>query len=170
MRSPSEYEEMIMAFEMETQINTAEEAKATLKMVRGNQKELRHIKKLINLDMKEIRANYAQEIESAGSGGSAVFSIFGNKRTASSYRASAKRGKRADRDGELDPYTILKVLIDDILLKMEHAKIQIQQFIEEEKLGKEQETIPLPLSCASCGTAISKDDKFCRECGEKVTT
>ena len=118
--------------------------------------------------MKEIRANYADEIASAGTGGSAVFTIFGSKKSAGSYRAAAKREKRAERDGELDPYTILKVLIDDILLKMEHAKNQIQQFIEEEKLEKEQAKRSVPLSCTSCGEAISKDDKFCRECGEKV--
>jgi len=113
--------------------DTVAEAKTGLAQLRQKQAELRQIKKRINLDMSQVRASYQQKMASAGSGGAAVFSLFGKRRSGSSYRADAKRRLRAERDRVLRAYSDIKVAIDDALLQGDAAKLQLQQWIEENK-------------------------------------
>ena len=118
--------------------SNAAEAKAALADVRQKQKALRQMKARINLDMKAIRAEYDQKKQSAGSGGSVLIGMFGKRRAAGQYRAAAKRQVTAERDRRLQPYETLKMSIDDLLLQMDQAKIQIQQYIDQAKAQSKQ--------------------------------
>ncbi|MFN2289860.1 MAG: hypothetical protein ACK2UC_01595 [Anaerolineae bacterium] len=114
-------------------IGTVQEAKAALADVRIRQKELRQVKRDINFDLKQIRTEYKAKAETAGSGGSLLFSVLGSRGSARSHRASARRGVRAERDRMLKPYEQAKSVIDELILALDKAKLQIQNFIDEEK-------------------------------------
>jgi hypothetical protein len=114
-------------------IGTGQEAKAALAGVRYRQKELRQVRRDINFDMKQIRAEYKAKAETVGAGGSLLFSVLGSHGSARSHRASARRGVRAERDRVLKPYEQANSVIDELILALERAKLQIQTFIDEEK-------------------------------------
>jgi hypothetical protein len=114
-------------------IGTVQEAKAALADVRIRQKELRQVKRDINFDLKQIRTEYKAKAETAGSGASLLFSVLGSRGSARSHRASARRGVRAERDRMLKPYEQAKSVIDELILALDKAKLQIQNFIDEEK-------------------------------------
>lgn len=141
MASVDEYRRELKALGLEKFTVTASnvaEAKAALADVRQKQKALRQIRARLNLDMKAIRAEYDQKKQNAGAGGSALIGMFGKRRAAGQYRATAKRQVTAERDRRLQPYETLKMSIDDLLLQMDRAKIQIQQYIDEAKAQSKQ--------------------------------
>jgi hypothetical protein len=116
---------------LEIKATTAAEAKQVLPQLRQLQADLRALKKEINLDIKQIRMNYQQQMPNAGAGASAVFSIFGKRKVAGSIRADSKRQLAAQRDQEIGGYERVKATIDDLLLQIDRAKLTIQQYITE---------------------------------------
>ena len=118
---------------VELKVNTVTDAKQALLQVKQLQVELRNIKRELNLEMKSIRSSYQQKMPDAGSGASTVFTLFGKRKVASNIRASAKRAVAADRDHALHDYETVKLTIDDLLVQMERAKLNLQQFIEQNK-------------------------------------
>lgn len=136
MASAEEYLRQVRALGFDKkrtfEVNTSAEAKSLLANIRQWQKELRHIKKNINLEMKAIRARYTQQKSSAGSGGSTLMNLMGKRRAAGRWRAESNRQLTAQRDRELGPYEQIKTMIDSLLLEMDRVKLQIEQQIARE--------------------------------------
>jgi rRNA maturation endonuclease Nob1 len=150
---------------MTIEVSSVTEAKQALAKVRAAQKELRQIKRNINMDMKIIRADYSERMATAGAGTSTLMGLFGQRRAAGQLRADAKRRLRAERDATLAPYDEVKLMIDDLLVQMDSAKLQLTGFIEDLK-AEEQAKKPTTASfCPECGQRVAKTDKFCRACG-----
>ena len=184
MTSPEEYRRQIkeLGFDrMEIRASSLAEAKAALTKVRSLQKQLRQIKRNINLDMKAIRAEYRQKSSDAAAFSSAFLTGVGKRKAAGKRRADAKRRLQAERDRKLAPYDNLKLMIDDLLTQMDNAKVQIGSFTEEAKAeeqaqkrtAKARKTAACegaPVSfCPQCGQAVvDQSDRFCRQCGHKL--
>ena len=147
--------------------SNVEEAKACITRIRTIQRDLRQIKKAINLEIKGIRAEYRDRIANAGSGTAAVFSLFGKRGAAGSIRADAKRAMAAERDAAIEPYETEKFRIDDVLNQLDAAKIQFNDFIRDNK----PEQSPGSASgrfCTNCGAKAAKSHKFCAQCGSII--
>ncbi len=177
MASAQEYRRQIKNLgleRLEIQASSSTEAKEVLRKLRALQKELRQIKKNINLDMKGIRAVYQQRMSTAAATSSTVVSLFGKRKLAGQLRADEKRRLRMERDRKLQPYESIKLAIDGILTQIDNAKIKLQAFIEEVKTkeqAKKETAKPKSASknyCPQCGAQVSKSDKFCRECGHML--
>jgi hypothetical protein len=161
-------------------ISNQTDAKEVLRQVRNFQKSLRQIKREINLEMKNIRANYREKTSTAGEGLSTVSMLFGKKKLAGSIRASAKRSMASERDQILAPYEKLKLDIDALLTKLDSLKTQLENYIQKEKT-KEGKIEGSPISrkatesqeepktfCPRCSCKIDPNDKFCRNCGQRL--
>jgi len=183
MASPKEYRRQIKDLGLERMEITASsiaEARDALRRIRSLQKELRRIKRSINLDVRAIRTNYSQRMSTAASTSSAVATLFGKRKLAGQLRADEKRRLRMERDRALRPYESIKLAIDDLLVQMDSAKARLQAFIEEAKTQAQTEkraagvkkttrdTDPLTGFCPQCGTPVAESDKFCRSCGNQL--
>jgi hypothetical protein len=93
--------------------------------------EIRLIKKSITLDMQNIRQQYSEKSANAGSGGSAVFSIFGKRGSAGKWRADAKRNLAMQKAKELQPYERIKLLIDGQLVNIAQTKAQLKELMKD---------------------------------------
>lgn len=113
--------------------SSVEEAKLKIKEIRLLQRQLRHIKKLINADMRIIRAQFAEKKANAGEGWMVVGTLLGQRGTGRSARASAKRQVTAERNRALAPYEKLKRLIDDYLVQLDRAKLLFEKYILDAK-------------------------------------
>lgn len=170
-----EYYSRIVALRIESftnfTINTVKEAQSWLKSVRDTQKQLRQIKKEINLEIREIRAAYREKSSSAGAGGAAFLYLSGKKRWARSYSATSKRMVAQDRDARIAPYEQLKIAIDQGLLMLDKVKVQLVEYIDESKKPA-LPTVPppseIPTFCPNCGFRIEMGDAFCRSCGHRL--
>lgn len=131
MKSAPEYERAVKAHNLNLSISTVADAKATLKDLTQSQKALRQLKKEITLDIKTIRVGYADRMVGAGATASGVFTLFGQRKTAGSIRADAKRRLKAEQDRQIAPYEQVKLMIDDMINQMDRAKIQLQNYIAE---------------------------------------
>lgn len=131
MRSAPDYERAVKAYDKELTISTVADAKAMLKELSASQKGLRQLKKEITLDIKTIRAGYADKMAGAGSAASGVFTLFGQRKTAGSIRADAKRRLKSEQDRQIAPYEQVKLMIDNMINQMDRAKIQLQNYIAE---------------------------------------
>jgi len=183
MASPKEYRRQIKDLgleRMEIKASSIAEARDALRRIRSLQKELRQIKRNINLDMKAIRANYSQRMSTAASTSSAIVTLFGKRKLAGQLRADERRRLRMERDRTLQPYESIKLTIDDLLVQMDSAKARLQAFIEEAKTEAQAEkratgvkktttdSGPLTGFCPQCGTPVAESDKFCRNCGNRL--
>ena len=157
------------------------EAKAVLVKIREAQGMLRQMKRSINVDMKQIRSEYAQRAVSAASGTSAVLALLGKRGAAGRVRADEKRRLGHERDRELAPYNDLKLSIDDMLAQLGGAKLRTESFIEElkaEELAERQKAAKPKASseararkahCPECGDAVEAGDRYCRKCGSLLS-
>lgn len=183
MTAPKEYRRQISELgldHMEILVSSLAESKAALTKVRSLQKQLRQIKRNINLDMKAIRAEYRQRVSTAAAGSSAILSLFGKRKLAGQMRAGEKRRLNAERDRKLAPYEDLKLTIDDLLVQMDAAKVRLGNLIEEakaeEQAQKQASRVRKTTSregastkfCPQCGQAVDQSDGFCRECGYRL--
>jgi rubrerythrin len=181
--SPEEYRRQIKDLgleRMEIKASSIAEAIDALKRTRGLQKELRQIKRNIDLDMKTIRADYGQRMSTAASASSAIVTLFGKRKLAGQLRADEKRHLRLERDRTLQPYESIKLTVDDLLVQMDSAKAQLQAFIEEAKAETQAEKRVASARktatdagssisfCPQCGTPVAESDKFCRGCGNQL--
>lgn len=154
--------------DMTIRASSLTEAKAGLGNVRGLQKQLRQVKRKINLDMKTIRADYRQRMSQPAAASSSLATIFGKRKLAGQLRADAKRGLRAERDRKLAPYDEVKLMIDDLLVQLEAGKAQLQDYVEQAKAQQQsEEQAPEPV-CRRCGGSTASSDAFCRWCGHRL--
>ena len=180
MTTPKEYRRQLSELgldHMEIFVSSLAEAKAALAKVRSLQKQLRQIKRNINLDMKAIRAEYRRRASTAAAGSSAIASLFGKRKLAGQMRADEKRRLNAERDRKLSPYEDLKLTIDNLLVQMDAAKIRLGDLIEKAKAEKQMQKQTLMARkttsrggvstkfCPQCGQAVDQSDRFCRKCG-----
>lgn len=178
MTSSQEYQQQILESSLariDIEVASIAEAREALRQIRGEQKELQQLKRLINLDMKTIRAEYAERLSTAAAGASTIVALLGKRKLASQLRAEEKRRLRMERDRTLHPYTTQKLAIDGMLVRMDAAKDDLQDFIEEMKAQHKAKPSPVKKIsnigarfCPQCGTAVDEHDKFCRQCGEKL--
>jgi hypothetical protein len=115
-------------FRFEATYSSVAEAKTVRKVAVAHQQRLRYVKRLINQEMKEIRAQYAALSGKAGSGGSAVLSLFGKRKMAGQWRAAAKADSRSERDAVLRDYEDLKLMIDDSISQLDVAKARLSAY------------------------------------------
>ncbi len=108
-----------------------DDAKTLLATVRQNQKQLRQIKKEINLDMKVVRAEYKQLWSEAKDRRSWWQQAFLGK--SATERARVRRETTRERDEKLQPYGQLKIDIDEMLVQMDGLKLKLQKYISENK-------------------------------------
>ncbi len=120
----------------QSKVKNVSDAKNLLKGVRNMQKGVRQIKKEINLEIKTIRQQYKEKSSTAGAGSALAIGLLGQRGLARSVRASAKRGVAQERDRKIAPYEELKMKIDGMLVKMDKFKLQLEQYIQEEKARK----------------------------------
>lgn len=93
-----------LSFEWEDEPTSREEAKRELTRIRQIQKEIRHVKREMAQEMKEIRAHY------------------GRRKENQSAKAAA-----------LHPYEQVGLTVDEILIKLDRGKLDIQNWVEEHK-------------------------------------
>ncbi len=153
-------------------VSSISEAKQALAKIRDIQKQLRQIKREINVDMKAIRVAFAEKKSTAGSGGSAVLAVFGKRKLAGSYRAGAKRQLNKERDQMLAPYESLKLAIDKAIIDFDQMKMQLSTYLEEAKRDIQPVFAikPSQTVCPKCGNPIENDDRFCRKCGNELSS
>jgi hypothetical protein len=172
MASAEDYREQIRQMgvtHMTVGGSSVAEAKSGIATLRRLQKQLRQIKRAINVDMKAIRAEYPQKMSTPAPVASSLATLLGNRKLAGEFRADAKRRLRIERDRKLAPYDELKVKIDDILLQMDVGKGQLQDYIEQVKSQQQPEQdAPEPV-CSQCGGPTADSDAFCRWCGQKLS-
>lgn len=139
MTTPDEYKTRLEALRVQLEIETAAEAKAALADIRYKQEQVRQIKREINLDMKEIQAQY-QKRQLFADAAEDIFSQFSGQRKRTEQRsASAKKRKvEIERERALWPYETLKVSAGDLLLELERVKIHLQNLMEQEKASFER--------------------------------
>lgn len=182
MASPSEYRDQISSLglnHLSETISNSTEAKATLRCITALQKEIRQIKRNINLDMKMIRAEYRERSSNAAATSSAVFSLLGKRKVAGQLRADEKRRLSQERDNILRPYEGVKLTIDDLLVQMDGVKGRLKSYIEQAKAEAQAQKAEIAKQkanksrisnakfCPDCGLKISRSAKFCSECGHR---
>ena len=178
MTSASDYKLKIENLDIEESLNnrsskSVKEAQAVKKDCISYQRDLRQIKKAINLEIKEIRAGYRDKIANAGSIVDGAFSLFGKRGLGGSIRADSKRAMTQERNNVIAPYENLKLIIDNYIHSIDNAKKEIDDFIIE---LKSQEQLEKPSKantkngrfCGSCGARAAKSHKFCTQCGAKL--
>ena len=111
--------------------DTVPEARLALKNLRFIQKQLRQVIKSVNQDMRLIRAKYKAERESISDSGT-LTGLFLGKRFAGRERQRKKTGLAQLQKNELIPYENVKNTIDQILLQIEGAKLEMENFIAKE--------------------------------------
>ncbi len=110
--------------DMSFDLANEDEAKLLKKKFILMQKQLRQVRKEAHTEMKAIRANYGNQINSVEAG---LFStVFGG---AGRDRENQRRKLRNQRDVELSKYQNVKDTIDNILLQIDSAKLQIEELI-----------------------------------------
>lgn len=122
---------------MEISASSVAEAKSALSRVRNLQKQLRQIKRNVNLDMKTIRAEYQQKMSTAASTSSGILTLFGQRKMAGTIRADQKRRLGQERDRALQPYQSINLQIDHLLVQLDSVKLQIDEFIEAKKAAEQ---------------------------------
>lgn len=116
-------EELDLYAEIKVRAETIPEARSAIKKLRFRKKQLRQRKKLINLEMRKIRAKYRDKLSGRTGRG-----FFG---------AILKAGKgmaRASSDKELDPLQAEKLKIDDFILDIDLAIVKLEDFIQEKQV------------------------------------
>lgn len=106
---------------------TSREAKQQLAQLRQLQKRLRQVKREIGGEIKEIRAHYKAKVSQVGP------SIFAGSKKTDQRRdvARQKRHLREEQDQSIAPYDQLRLGIDNILLELDEAKLEIQNWLEQ---------------------------------------
>lgn len=114
-------------------ITSVSEARAAKTDLTQLQKELRQIKREVDLDIKTIRAQFAQRIASAAQTTSGILGLMGKKGMAGSIRADEKRRLKREQDRILQPYLALKLAIDTQILELNKTKAEIDGIITAAK-------------------------------------
>jgi hypothetical protein len=158
----------------EKKVQCKADAEKVLRQTKDFQRRLNQIKREINLEMKSIRSEYKERRTKAGEGFSGVLTLVGQRKLAGSVRADAKRQMTKERDQVLVQYDKVKLHIDSLLTQLNRLKIQLDNYIQEEKIKekelkenrkKEEDTKSV---CPCCGIPIHSSDNFCPSCGQSL--
>ena len=118
MTSADEYRRQISALgadRLETRASSLADAKSALTTVRSLRKQLRQMKRDINLDMKAMRAEYRQRSPEAAVGSSAAENQPGQGKHAGRLPGGERKRLAAERAQKLAPYDDVKRTVDDLL-------------------------------------------------------
>jgi hypothetical protein len=111
---------------------TPAEAKAQLNKIHLMQKELRLVKKDISITMKAIRSTFVAKKTEVGKGfGAGVMTGLFGKKAAGRSNAIEKENLRRRQVAELSPYEAVARTIDDVLVQLDKAKIQIETSLDK---------------------------------------
>ena len=146
--------------------STIPEAKRGIKECNLMKKKARQLKRRVNQEMKEIRAEYKQGESGAGGAVATAFQIFGKRKLAGKVRAQNKQSLQRKRDRVLSPYEEVKHRIDDVIVRLDEVKLKFEEWIAEAK-AVEEETAE-DSYCTQCGEPVGESDNFCSGCGQKV--
>jgi hypothetical protein len=113
------------------QVSSKVQAKQVLADLTQKQRQLRFLKSRITQDEKEIRAQYQDRLTNAGATPSNFASLFGKRKLAGSIRADAKREVSRQRDQQLALYAKIKLSIDDFIVQMDGAKLQLRGYLQQ---------------------------------------
>lgn len=116
---------------IEFEFNTPNEAKQVLTGIRMKQKQLQQVKKMLSMEIKAIQQSYRNEVAKVQP--SSLLSLFGGKGKAKSLAADQKRQIARSRDKAISPYEELKLTIDNILMRMDGLKMQVEMYIQQNK-------------------------------------
>ena len=108
--------------DIKVEVETIAEARSAVKKLRLRKEQLRQRKKVINLEMKDIRAKYRDKL--SGRTGRGFLGAI---------RKAGKESARAQRDRELRPLQDEKIKIDDFILQIDQAILRLEDFIQEVK-------------------------------------
>lgn len=109
---------------------TQEEAKQQLARIRQIQKELRLLKKSINTTVKAVRSSYIAKKAQIGTGiGAGLMAGLVGKRTAGKMNAIERENLRRRQLSATAPYESVIRIIDDVLVKLDSGKIQIETYM-----------------------------------------
>lgn len=116
---------------------TADDAKATLKNLILGQKELRLLKKDINLTAQQISKSYIARRSAIGamSGGGLLGSLIGRK-AVGAMNVVSRRGITVKKDKALLPYRQLIRCIDNMNIAIDRTKSEIELEILRHRSGK----------------------------------
>lgn len=109
---------------------TPAELKRLLPRIRQQQKELRQLKTEVATDIRNLRAQYdakAAAIQPSG------LSIFGGKGFFKQQAAADKRKIKANRDRATAEMESMKTTIDDLLIQLDRAKLDIADEIAQQE-------------------------------------
>lgn len=110
--------------------DTAAELKRLLVRIRQQQKELRQLKAEVVTDIRNLRAQY--DAKAAAVQPSAM-SIFGGKGFFKQKAAADKRNIKATRDRATAEMESMKTTIDDLLIQLDRAKLDITDEIARQQ-------------------------------------
>jgi hypothetical protein len=122
---PQAFENKIAALGLERYfsitVDSPDGAKRVLSDVREVQKQLRQIKREINVAMKAIRTEYSRRATDVANKG-ALLELFSGKKAAGRLRAADKQQLAEERDRLLAPYEQLKLAIDQRVTALDDIK------------------------------------------------
>lgn len=115
--------------EFSIDLDTPVKAKVALGKIIIMQKELRLLKKEINAEIKVIRAKYAEEISRVGTD---FWSSLVRTRSTIKVNSLKKNSIKKDQLSEIEPYNELIRIIDNNMIVLDKAKIDIKENLRED--------------------------------------
>lgn len=112
--------------------SSKDEVKAYLTSLKNLQTRLRFIKREISQEIKLIRNDYKQEAMKASNRG-ALAGLLAGRGKGGAYSASLKRTAAAKRDNAIQPYHAVSAEIDNMILSIDQAKLQIQEMLDSKR-------------------------------------
>lgn len=112
---------------------TIPEARLMLRQMSQVQKELRQVKKEINLTMKSLRSQYADQKEDVARStfGKGLLQGFFGRKSVSRMDAAQKNSIRQTQNKHLAPYEDLMRQIDGIILEYDGLKLKAESWITQ---------------------------------------
>lgn len=133
--SPKDYEKRIRALGLDRKysIMSPTEARTAKADVAQLQKELRQIKREIDMDIKAIRGQYSERMATAAQKSSGLLTIMGKRGTAGHLLADEKRRLSQEQNRALQPYNTLKLSIDAQIVALDKVKTEIESYLSQSK-------------------------------------
>jgi hypothetical protein len=120
---PEDSDEINLSFKLDS----ASEAKLLKTKLNIFQKELRLLKREINLEISNIRSKYSTERSNIGTD---FWSTFARTRGTIKANSMKKASLKEEELSEIEPYKGLIRLIDDNMIALDKAKLQINEYLE----------------------------------------
>lgn len=123
---PEDSDEINLSFKLDS----PKEAKLLKSKLNIYQKELRLLKSEINLEISNIRSKYSTERSNVGTD---FWSTFARTRSTIKANSRKKASLKEDELSEIEPYKGLIRLIDNNMIALDKAKLQINDYLENQK-------------------------------------